>query len=101
MGRRVDLQNELENLLGSENVYFQAPESMIMNYPAIKYSLSGIDNEFADNEVYIQSRAYMLIVIDKNPDSEIRDKVSMLPNCKFDRSYTANNLNHFVFKLYY
>lgn len=101
MASRLKLQTELEELLGSENVYFQPPMSIKMNYPAIVYSLSEIKNKHADNMVYNQKRAYQIIVVDKNPDSMISDKISMLPYCKFSRSYTADNLNHFVYILYY
>lgn len=41
------------------------------------------------------------MVIDKNPDSIIADKVESLKMCSFDRHYTADNLNHFVYNLYY
>lgn len=40
---RIDLQYLLENILGSRHVYFQPPETVKMNYPAIVYSLDGID----------------------------------------------------------
>lgn len=42
MGTRLELQNKLEELLGSRHVYFQPPESVKMEYPAIKYSMTGI-----------------------------------------------------------
>ena len=42
-----------------------------------------------------------MTVIDKNPDSEIVGKVSALPNCKFNRAYQKDNLNHYVFTLFY
>jgi hypothetical protein len=41
------------------------------------------------------------MVIDRNPDSELPDKVIELPLCKFDRFYTADNLNHTVFTLFF
>lgn len=101
MGRRLDLQAMLENLLGSRNVYYQPPASVKMNYPAIVYSRKTIDNVHANNTVYAQSTAYELTVIDKNPDSEIVTKVSQLSTCRFDRHYTADNLNHDTFTLYF
>lgn len=101
MGSRLDLQTELEVLLGSRNVYFQPPPSVKMQYPAIVYSFKTIDNKHANNHLYKQDISYEVIAIDYDPDSEIRTKVSQLPKCRFDRSYTANNLNHYVFTLYY
>ena len=101
MASRLQLQTELEELLGSKNVYYQPPASVKMSYPAIVYSRNDIRNDFANNDVYSQNRSYEVIVIDKNPDSEIVDRVSQLPMCRFDRHYTSDNLNHDVFTLYY
>lgn len=101
MASRLNLQTELETILGSRNVYYQPPESVKMKYPAIVYSRKNIDNIFADDTVYTQNHAYELTVIDPNPDSEIVMKVSRLPACTFDRHYIADNLNHDVFRLYY
>ena len=101
MATRVDLQNVLEELLGSRNVYYQPPESLKMNYPAIVYTRKTIDNSYANNSVYKQNYAYEITVIDKNPDSEIVNKVSKLSACRFDRHFKSDNLNHDVFTLYY
>ena len=80
MSRRTELQTLLEEILGSKNVYFQPPDTVSMKYPAIVYSLNRID---------------------KNPDSEFIDKISSLPLCQFDRPYKSDNLNHYVFTLYF
>lgn len=101
MGSRLELQTILEELLGSRNVYFQPPESIKMKYPAIVYSKSDIANDSADNLIYKQSHFYQLIVIDEDPDSEIVEKISKLPKCRFNRHYTADNLNHDTFTLYF
>lgn len=101
MGSRLELQTVLEELLGSRNVYYQPPASVLMKYPAIVYSRDDITNTFADNRVYMQVTAYMVTVIDKNPDSEIVTKVSQLPMCSFERHYVSDNLNHDVFTLYF
>lgn len=101
MASRLELQTELEEILGSRNVYFQPPESVKMKYPAIRYSLSSIENRYADNRAYKQIKAYELILIDPDPDSEYADKLSQLPYCRFDRFYPADNLNHYVFTIYY
>lgn len=101
MASRLSLQTMLEELLGSRNVYYQPPASVYMKYPAIVYSRKVIENVYADNGVYNQHNAYDLTVIDKNPESEIVEKISKLPMCSFDRHYTADDLNHYVFTLYY
>lgn len=98
---RIELQNLLEGILGTRNVYYQPPESIRMEFPAIIYSLNRIRNNHADNSVYIKSKEYELMVIDWDPESEIIEKVLELPFCRFDRSYKADDLNHFVFTLNY
>lgn len=101
MDRRLELHEKLCEILGARNVYYQPPESIRMTYPAIVYSRSDISNNFANNNPYIQSHEYEIIVIDYDPDSAIVDKVSKLPKCRFNRHYTSDNLNHDVFTLYY
>lgn len=101
MGSRLELHEILCEALGSRNVYFQPPANVQMKYPAIVYSRNSIRNSFASNSVYKQDRSYEIVVIDKNPDSEIPQRVSLLPRCRFDRHYVADNLNHDTFTIYY
>ena len=101
MSSRIELQDELENLLGSKNVYYQPPESVKMEYPAIVYRRSNIKNDFADNLAYRQSHSYELIVIDKNPDNVFVEAILDIPYCTFDRHYKADNLNHYVSTLFH
>ena len=37
MGTRLELQSKLEEILGSRQVYYQPPETVKMEYPAIVY----------------------------------------------------------------
>lgn len=101
MANRLELQAIFEDLLGSRNVYFQPPESMKLSYPAIVYSLSNIENDHADNGVYLSNRQYTATVITKDPDSDLIEKMRWLPLCRFDRHYKSDNLNHYVFSLYF
>lgn len=98
---RETLQVLLEHIAGSDHVYFQPPENIKMSYPAIVYSRNRIDNTFADNSVYKQDCSYTVTVIDKDSDSDIVKKVSLLPMCRHDRHYKSDNLNHDIFTLYY
>lgn len=101
MDRRLELHELLCELLGSRNVYFQPPASKVMVYPCIRYTLYDINNIYADNLVYLQKVGYEIIVIDRDPDSEISKRVSKISGIRFNRFYTADNLNHSVFVLYY
>lgn len=101
MGSRLKLQSKLEELLGNKNVYYQPPETVKMNYPAIKYSRIDIDKKNANNSSYMLTNCYEIIVIDPKLDNPVIEKLLKLPMCTFDRSYPADNLNHYIFKIYY
>lgn len=101
MAQRLQLQSLLEEILGSSNVYFQPPSNIQMQYPCIIYKWDAADTIFADNSPYRFARRYQVTVIDRNPDSEIPDKIAALSLCKFDRFFTADNLNHDVFNLFF
>jgi hypothetical protein len=101
MVKRQELQSKLEAMLGSRNVYYQPPASVNMGYPAIRYSKSNIDSEYANNAKYINKRRYEIIVIDNRPDNPVIEKILELPYSSYDRHYTADNLNHDVLTLYY
>lgn len=101
MEKRIMLQNLLETILGSRQVYFQPPESVTMSYPAIKYSRTKIDTKYANDSSYIQKTRYELIVIDRKPNNPVIEELMKLPYCSYDRGYKSNNLNHDVLTLYY
>lgn len=101
MERRVELQEKLENILGSSEVYFQPPESIRMSYPAIRYNFSTINHLHANNKKYIRNTSYQITLIDEDPESEFINPILDMPNCRFDRSYPSNGLNHFVFTIFY
>lgn len=101
MGRRVELHYILEQILGSPNVYFQPPENIKMQYPAIVYKRDRANTKFADNNPYKYTKRYTVTVIDRNPDSLIPDKVAALPMCTHSTYFTADNLNQDSFSLYF
>lgn len=72
-----------------------------MQYPAIVYKRDRMDTEFANNKPYKHKKRYQVTVIDRKPDSTIHEKVAELPMCTYDRFYTADNLNHDVFNLFF
>lgn len=101
MDKRLELQNLLEGILDSSEVYFQPPESVKMRYPAIRYERETIENQFANNEVYHQEIRYVITAIYYDPDDDLPIKLSQLPRCRHDRQYKADNLIHDVFTIYY
>lgn len=101
LNNRLALHEVLCEVLGSRQAYFQPPESIKMQYPAIVYNLTDINNAYADDTVYSQSLFYEITVLDLDPDSEIVSKVSKLPGCRFITAYAKDGLNHTRFKIYY
>lgn len=101
MAQRLDLQAKLLDILGSPHVYFQPPPSVQMQYPCIVYQRDYATTQFADDKPYIHGLRYQVTVIDRNPDSAIPAKVAALPMCSFDRFYTADNLNHNIYNLFF
>lgn len=102
MPSRLELHDELCEILGSRNVYFNPPEGVKMQYPAIRYSLSGVDLVHANNKVYRNTNQYSLMVIDEDPDSTIFLRIlSHFPMCSLGRPYPSDNLSHFPLTLYY
>ena len=101
MADRLDLQGLLEELLESRNVYYQPPESVKMQYPAIRYSKKNIQSVYANNSKYLMRDCYELIVISRKPDDPVIKKLLALPYCSYDRQYIADNLYHDTLTIYY
>ena len=97
----AEFQQFLTEQLGTGNVYFQPPETVRMSYPAFKYNLAKIDNVNANNSKYLQGKAYTLTYITYDPDDSMVDTIASWRYCVFDRAYAANNLNYFVYTIYY
>ena len=98
---RLTLQTKLEDLLGSNHVYYQPPENLKMEYPAIRYSKSDEEDIYANNIKYLSMSVYDLIVIDKKPDNPVIKKLLELPYSEFDRHYVADSLNHDIIRIFY
>ena len=101
MCRRLKIKSKLKTIIGNNNVYFQPPENLKMNYPAIVYSLNDIDVKYSDNNPYIIKNGYQVIVINKDPDNDTIYKIVQELNGKLKTKYTTNNLNHDVFNIFY
>jgi len=99
--RRLEFHKLLVTTLGNNNVYFQPPTNVELKYPCIIYKRSRFDSNYADGKLYKGMQGYQVMIIDFDPDSEIPGRVRLLPFCRFDRHYTADNLNHDVFNVYY
>lgn len=102
MASRLELHEELCEVLGTRNVYFQTPESVKMQYDAIRYALGGKDAKRASDGVYKLTNKYEGVVITRDPDTTIPDSmIYRFAMCSFGRPYVADNLHHYPFTLYY
>lgn len=102
MASRLDLQTELETILGSRNVYFQPPESKKLVYDCIVYNRSNIESKQANNYNYLSKDRYEITYIYKNPDSELPQTIlDHFKYCTHVRHFVIDNLYHDVFGIYY
>lgn len=101
MADRLELHSVLQELLGSSNVYYQPPESIKMQYDAIRYSKKTIDSKYANDRKYLMMDCYEVIVISRLPDNPVIKKLLSLPYCSYDRHYIADNLHHDVLTIYW
>nr|DAD77593.1 MAG TPA: tail completion protein [Siphoviridae sp. ctQyg71] len=99
---RAKLSEILNELMDRpKHVYFQPPATIKMVYPCIVYKLDDIDAEFANNLPYALTKKYVVMLITKEADSDLPIKIAQLPMCTMNRAYTADNLYHYVFDLYF
>ena len=93
---RLELHDELEELLGSDNVYYQPPENYKLKYPCIVYELQRIAAAHADDLSYKRNPQYQVTAIYRDPDSDLPDRLLDLRGARLDRTFTSDNLHHVV-----
>src|SRR4051812_16972793 len=99
MGQRSDLHALLKTFV--DTVYFQPPTNVELVYPCIIYKRDFAETKFADDIPYNHALRYMVTVIDRDPDSDIPNKVASMQMSQFNRFYTAEDLNHDVFNVFF
>ena len=100
MASRLTLQETLKEILRSNYVYFQPPESIKLHYPCIIWEEAKGRPFRADDRLYMYRKTYNLIFIDTDPDSVIPDKIRDLPLCDSGSPYKSDNLYHWPFTIY-
>ncbi len=102
MGSRLNLHSELKTLLGSDNVYFQPPESKKLVYDCIVYQRKDIWNRHADNRNYALKDCYEITLIYRDPDNKlVHDLLNHFQYSSYTRHFTSDNLNHDIITIYY
>lgn len=97
--RRRKLHERLVATLGSNHVYFQPPESVKMEYPAIVYSLSSMESKHSNNHFYGAVLKFMVTYITRNPDDPVTEKILAMDRCRFDRYQSIDNLHHYYYTI--
>lgn len=98
---RLQVQEQLEAISDELHVYFQPPPSVRLEYPAIIYKVNDYSQEFADDRLYKKDRSYLVTLVHYDPDNDIVEKLLWaFPKMRFDRTYTSDNLYHYVYVLY-
>lgn len=115
MERRSDLLiQELKDLLGTDEVYFQ-PSADAGNGADEAYIFTGIDypcfimerttayQPRADDRNYLFRPGYQVTYINRDePDPEMLEIVMKhFVHCQYDRHFVSDNLHHDVFMIYY
>lgn len=99
---RAILRDALGQLSGHENIYFQPPDSVKMKYDCIRYSENTMNVKRADNKAYLVQSEYRVVFITRNPDSPVPRMIQeQFRYCSPDRAYTADNLHHYTFTIFY
>lgn len=102
MAKRVDLDKKLREYYNPARVFFQPPENVKLSYPCVLYWLDDYDQQFADDITYIGKVRYSLRYITKDPDDErILGVLSKFNHIKLNNFFTADNLNHYDYSLYF
>lgn len=101
--RRLELSQKLREILGSDNVYYQPPESVQMHYPCIRYKRSMDNIVYANNKPYLTRNRYELMVISQDPTEPVAELIpKTFEYCSSTRPrYVADNLHHAVFTIYW
>ena len=102
MNNRLKLQAKLEEMIGSKHVYFQPPASVKLSYPCVVYNIGNGDAKRADDTIYSYTNSYTVTFIYKNPNVDILERVlKEIPMSSVNATYCSDNLNHYVFTIYY
>jgi hypothetical protein len=102
MAERLKLHQELCELIGSKNVYFDPPENIKLKYPCFIYESDVPFDVKANNHSYFFMKRYSVTYIDTNPDNDMTEKMLkhfMLISA--GNPYVSDNIHHYPFDIYY
>ena len=101
MKTRDEVQAMLEEVLGSKNVYFQAPPNTGMKYPCIVYRFSNFYRENADNKPYILTGRWEIHHMYKSIKNDMKNKMLFIaPYVSFDRRLVTDGVYNDYYTIY-
>lgn len=95
-----DLLHMLQQAVGHIRVYFQPPENLKIEYPAVVFHLSKIEIDHASDMPYKGAKEYSVTLITKDPEPDVIDEILKIPYSSLDTTYISDGMNHFVFTVY-
>lgn len=101
MKTRDEVQALLEEVLGSKNVYFQAPPNTGMKYPCIVYRFSNFHRENADNKPYILTGRWEIHHMYKSIKNDMKNTMLFIaPYVSFDRRLVTDGVYNDFYTIY-
>ena len=100
MKSRIEIQNLLEEILGSKEVYFQAPPNTGMSYPCMIYDFEGFDTSFADNRPYLVSGQWTVHHMYKSIKNDLKERMVLEePFFRWDRRIKSDGVYNDYYKI--
>lgn len=101
--RRTEFDKWLRKILGSNNVYFQPPESKKLEFPCIVYNISSHDVDYADDKIYQLRHKYVVryVAYPKDFDGPMKENLARELNVPIQQIYAQDGLYHCVFTKIY
>lgn len=86
----------LKEIVG-DNIYFNPPSNLKIQYPCCVCSINDILNKNADDEVYNQNVRYDCTLITKNVNDPLLKELSKINTFRYSRHYVVDGLHHYAF----
>lgn len=100
MGARLDLQQKLHEK--TRRAWYQKPPANQMGYPCFVYKSIEPKVLYANNRGYLKIPGYEVLYISQTEDDSIMDwMIEQFAYCTIGRKYTADQLYHYPFTIYY
>ena len=101
MKTRDEIQELLEETLGSSHVYFQAPPNTGMKYPCIVYRFEGFNNRNANNKPYIMTGRWEIHHMYKSIKNDMKETMLFIaPYVTFDRRVVTDGVYNDYYTIY-